>query len=227
MTKQRVERQAGFTIVELMIATLVFTVILLVITTAVLRFSAAYYRSVRTTATQETARSIIDTLSRAVELGSGTVTSGSSFAPPSGYKPVNVSYICAGGKVFAYQMGPAYDPATTVGLTMSDNTTSGCTFNSATEWRAMPNAQQLLPKNMRLVELSLEDGEGGLKKLSVVTASSDLDLLCRQDGLGNCDALADDAAVAGAPQDLVCVSGKGSEYCAVSKLNTVVGKRLR
>src|SRR5262249_25193419 len=71
-TRRPDSRQAGFTIVELMVATLVFSTILIVITYGVLSFTRAYYNGVTNSTTQDTARNIISTISQAVEFnGSG------------------------------------------------------------------------------------------------------------------------------------------------------------
>ena len=50
--------QSGFTIVELMIATLVFAMVLLVITVGVMSFTRAYYRGINQSNTQRVARAV-------------------------------------------------------------------------------------------------------------------------------------------------------------------------
>ena len=224
---RRHRKEAGFTVVELMIATVVFTSILLVITTAVLRFSAAYYRSVRTTATQETARSIADTVSRALELGSDNYEDyGQAFAAPPGMAGASVRYFCAGGKVFAYQAGASYEQGSSIGLAMSDNNSGACRFDTAAAWESLPNRRQLLPTGMRLASFEIGQMPSGLKSISIVTASADLDLLCESSGSA-CTPIGSDDGVVSAGSRLTCAATEGSEYCAVSKINTVVGRRLR
>lgn len=75
MSKQRVIYwQEGFTVVELMIATLVFSVILTVITMGVLSFRNRYYKAVNASTTQNTTRTVIDTDKvRLIQFGSAQV----------------------------------------------------------------------------------------------------------------------------------------------------------
>jgi prepilin-type N-terminal cleavage/methylation domain-containing protein len=57
----------GFTIIELLIATVTFSVILLIITGAIIQFSKVYYKGVVSSRTQEAARSVVDEVSKAAQ----------------------------------------------------------------------------------------------------------------------------------------------------------------
>ena len=65
MSQKRAE-QNGFTIIELLIATTVFSLILLISVAGILQISRMYYRGVTQSRTQETARSIIDEVGEAI-----------------------------------------------------------------------------------------------------------------------------------------------------------------
>ena len=128
--------------------------------------------------------------------------------------------------MFAYQAGPAYQAGSSLGLVMEDANTS-CSYTTA-DTPSLATGQQLLPKGTRLVQLEIIPADGAaLKRISVVMASADYDLLC-DNRVGGCGVIneGNDAAVANAGTDLRCKSGVGSEYCAVSKTSTIVGKRL-
>ena len=58
---------AGFTIIELLVATAVFSVILIVITSGIMLFTSNYYKGVNQSNTQAVARSIINNISQAIQ----------------------------------------------------------------------------------------------------------------------------------------------------------------
>src|SRR3990172_9120101 len=64
----------GFTIVELMIATTIFSVILLIVTFGMLQIGRTYYKGITLTKTQNAARSIIDTISQDIQFSGEGVT---------------------------------------------------------------------------------------------------------------------------------------------------------
>ncbi len=129
------KNQSGFTIIELMIATLVFSVILVVITVGVLYFTKSYYHGVYQSSTQNAARSITESVMDSVRFGSGVpVVKGSN------------NFFCAGGYVFVFQPGEMYDKnvASTKGMYMQPM--------SATCALDPPSAEskQLLGNRMRI-----------------------------------------------------------------------------
>src|SRR6185437_9676288 len=67
-------RAAGFTIVELMIAAAIFSLVLILLSYGVIRFNQAYYGGLVQSSTQNAARSIIDNISQAIQLDGGTIS---------------------------------------------------------------------------------------------------------------------------------------------------------
>lgn len=67
-------RQQGFTLIELMIATIIFSVILLGATTALIYVGRMYYKGVISTRTQGITRSITDEISRAIQFSGEQVS---------------------------------------------------------------------------------------------------------------------------------------------------------
>src|ERR1700677_3100882 len=73
------QNESGFTIIELLIATLVFSTILLIATYGVIQIGRTYTKGYIGSLTQNTTRSIVDQISQAIQLsGPNTVQTGSS-----------------------------------------------------------------------------------------------------------------------------------------------------
>lgn len=196
-------KQAGFTIVELMIATMVFSVILMVITVGVMYFTRNYYKGVYASMTQNAARDISDAVAQAVQFGSDD---------PIEYKygSTTNNYFCAGGYVFVFKLGEQYIVNSgTTGMymqPMSGNCDNSVLHPSST---ALAQRRQLLGDRMRVTYLNFE-GANGLYTFDVRVAYGDDDLLSDNTGLGS---------------DLQCNLGSGREYCAVAQYTSSVRQR--
>src|SRR5438552_1721794 len=59
--------QQGFTLIELMIATTIFTVVLLLVTFGILQITRTYFKGYNSARTQDVNRSVIDTISRDIQ----------------------------------------------------------------------------------------------------------------------------------------------------------------
>src|SRR3989344_6639968 len=92
-------RKEGFTIVELLIATSVFAVLLLLCSVALIQISRVYYKGVTTTRTQEASRNIIDDISRGIQFSGGTVTD-----PLPDVSQPGVSYFCVNNARYTYKL---------------------------------------------------------------------------------------------------------------------------
>jgi prepilin-type N-terminal cleavage/methylation domain-containing protein len=198
-------RERGFTIIELMVATLVFSVILTVITLGVMTFTNSYYRGVNDSTTQNTTRTIIDTISQAIQFGSAPVT------------PTTVAgdFFCAGGYSFTYSRGGLY-PTVSTGLYMAPMT-GVCAAKTT-------GGTQLLGKNLRLTNLAVEKlAAGNLYRVSVSVAMGADDLLCSPSQSGSCTG---GAMTFWPVTDVRCRSTAGSQFCATSTLTTVVEQRI-
>ncbi len=190
-----------------MIATLVFSVILTVITVGVISFTNHYYKGVNISATQNTARSIVDTISQAIQFGSAQITIGGN-------------YFCAGGYVFTYATTGALYTGSQTGLYMSP---MGSVCQPATA--PLTGGKQLLAKNMRLTNLTVSPvGSGNLYNISVNVAYGPDDLLCSNSQPGTCKGT--NTMVFWPVTDITCRSTVGSQYCATSSLKTTVEQRI-
>ena len=214
----------GFTIIELLIATAIFGVIMLVVTVGVLQFSRQYYKGVLASTTQGAARALIDDVTRSVQFNSGGV-----------FKLANGSGYCIGSaKRYSYVLNRQVvdgTPDTSLhqvrhGL-VSDSVT-GCNVGTPALSVASltslsgDNARELLGPRMRLTKFDIK-GNDDIYTITVRIVNGDDDLLCSP-AAGDCDKKTLSTAL-DAP-DLQCKSFTGSQYCAVAELQTTVRKRL-
>jgi len=213
-------KSSGFTIVELMIATAVFSTILIAITVGVIHFSALYYKGVYTSETQNTARDISDEVANAVKFGAGDVV-GIPISDDQGGIPQkgDVITFCAGGYVFVTTLGQQYDStAATTGLYMQPKGSNGCTADGNASQR-----KQLLAKNMRIAAIQLYQNSGQTNlytfKITIAYAPPD-------DGDDDATSVLTTTTDPGFSGSVHCKPGSGSQYCAVSSLVTTIEKRI-
>lgn len=218
--------QAGFTIIELMMATVVFSVILLVITVGVLHFTNGYYKGLNASATQTATQNAIDTISQAIQF-TATDSVGTDVQP---------GVFCAGDKQFVYTLGQEFSGTPSVtdkGLYMT--TKSGTCADPGT----VTGGTELLSKHMRITDISMvklppspnPTNTGDIWQLSLKIAYGDSDLLCKT-GLGagttgSCGGnspFAPTANVSG--NDVSCKSQIGSQFCTTAALTTVTQQRI-
>lgn len=219
-------QQAGFTIVELMIATLVFSTILVVITFGVINFSSAYYKGINSSTTQDTARSVIDTVAQAIQF-SGSVPQ----IPAPG-----ANSICIGNQQFVFNLGKELLLSTDHGLAQITGGSCSATPTGGTE---------LLDSRMRLIRFAVDqpknpDGSAvftdqSIWNVTIAIAYGDNDLLCDSSvgvsAAGGCAGTAatiadPDIVTAAAAGDLHCKSVTGSQFCDIVALSTTVNRRI-
>lgn len=206
--------QTGFTIVELMIATAIFSIILLLCTFGLLQIGRTYYRGVTTSRTQDTARKVIDTLSQSIQYGTSVPA-----APPSGVIVTNGSpssgQICFGEKRFTYFFNKPVTGNTQHALQL-DSAPSGCTGP------VTASAQELLGENMRLTRFSLIKKTTGYEISLKVSHGEDEDLvLLPPNTTGGATVLSVDDEKFGN-----CQIQARAEYCASAELTVTVQRRL-
>jgi prepilin-type N-terminal cleavage/methylation domain-containing protein len=212
------KKHEGFTLVELMIATTVFSTILLLATTGVINIGKLYYKGIITARTQETARSVIDEVARSVQLTQGEIKSSSG--GPSGY-----SATCIGKDRYTYRIDTKVEPGGH-GLWL-DEITQGdeCVPSNFSTGLAANSGRELLGTNMRLLEFGISDDASDRTRVNVdvSVAYGDSDLLthCSPDDSEN------PGPCGGNPANAQCRStNSGGSFCAVSSLETFVKRRF-
>jgi prepilin-type N-terminal cleavage/methylation domain-containing protein len=158
MNSQR--RQQGFTIIELMIATAVFSVILLLCTAGLIQVGRLYQRGITESQTQEAARTVIDEISQAIQLSGEGV-----------YGPSANNY-CVGNKNYSFHLGKQVSDSTLDtdrGLIV---TSANCDASTPVNW----SGEELLGKNMRLTKFSIT-GSNNVYTVTARVVYGDDDLL--------------------------------------------------
>lgn len=203
---------AGFTIIELLIATMVFSVVMLLIAIGVMQFNHAYYNGITQTNTQDVARSILEGISQDIQFTGDQVTS------PIGNGGSEQGF-CIGSDRYSYRLG--WQLVDSGPIAAQHQTTHALVKDSPGLCGGM-NAQnfnnplaagstELLSPHMRLSKLSVSQvpGTTTMYNIDVRVVYGDDDLLSNP--------TANNAA---------CKILSGSQFCAVSELSTVVQKRL-
>lgn len=229
--------QDGFTIVELMIATVVFSMVMMVIVYGVLSFSHDYYGGVNASITQNTARNIINSVSQSIEFSGMPIT---PLSAPSGQGAE--AYLCAGGSTYAYNWGTMYNGSISTSNLGLYEITGFCKMPSASDLaKAEKNGtgKELLAPNMRVTVLTVTgDSTGRLYTVTLGIAYGDSDLLCNQSKAGQGGCTSNDPqnlpgkVVTTNPSnikdvsDVECRNASGFQFCAHAGLSTTVALRV-
>jgi len=225
------KNQTGFTIIELMIALSVLSVLLIMSTVLLIQIGRIYNKGVNLANIQNTNRNVVHDIGSALEFGAQQPITGSETYLPSGGDAVTVHSFCLDTTRYSYIIGqqeatsPDYHPSTgapqTYHVLWEDTmkTNDNCFPMDIT--KATPtdppdgvatkpgSGKELIPLRSRLSVFSVEENPGGsgIYQLDVIVAYGDNDLL-NATGTN-------------------CNGDVGQEYCATSKLSTVVTRRLR
>lgn len=216
----RLNSQSGFTIIELIVASSIFAVILLLCAIAITSIGKLYYKGITSTATQEVARTVVDEIKADFELSGGYYIKVNDDGTPTGAKG-----FCIGSHLYSYKRSPQkigidgsgnvlvvrdYDSCDIAPPAGPDNVSTGNDVNGvnvSAQWR------ELLGPNMRLSNFTLTPPAPPLDvrpqslaiEVNIVAGEDDLiDLV-----LGRCNV------------------GSGSQFCASSPLSAYAVRRLR
>lgn len=201
-------RNSGFTIVELMIATTVFSIILMIAVFGIINIGKAYYKNITSSRTQETTRQIVDDITATLQLTGEAV----HFEPAPG--PGDTGKLCIGDSryTFVKDQQVSKDNPSAIGLWKDTETT--CNGNPT------PNGTQLLAESMRLLDLNVDCENGNDCFVKVRVAYGDNDLLDYYDTGGN--------NIIGDVENGFCRFGvSGNQFCAVSGLEVSVFRRVQ
>jgi prepilin-type N-terminal cleavage/methylation domain-containing protein len=225
------KNQSGFTIVELMIALSVLSVLLIMSSVLLIQIGRIYSKGVNLANIQNTNRNVVHDIGSALEFGGQQPITGSETYLPAGGDAVTVNSFCLDTTRYSYVVGqqeaisPDYHPSTgapqTYHVLWEDTmkTNDNCFPMDITKQvptdppdgvATQPGSgKELIPLRSRLSVFNIGENPGGsgIYQLEVTIAYGDNDLL----------------NAAGTN----CNGGIGQEYCATSTLSTVVTRRLR
>ncbi len=214
------KRQDGFTIIELMIATSILSIILLMVTVVITNIGNLYYKGINQSAIQNDARTIVGQISEDIQFSGNTPVTCIQAPLPGANCPASL----AGQKVYVTCIGSVrYTYVQKVKL----GTKIGATTFNHVIWRDTPNScdpttganlsalnpsiaaykgAELISSNSRLTNLLV--GSNQPTSLIIGIAYGDDDLL-------NLSA-----------SPVTCNGGAGDKFCATANLQTVVMQRV-
>lgn len=206
--------QKGFTILELMIATTVFSVMLMLASAGIIQIGRIYYKGITTNRTQEVTRSVVEDISRNYQL-----TGNKSYQAADG--PDGVKVVCIGLTRYTYKTEQIVDATHHALWTDRLNSTGNCQpvdlaktnpsdgdENSDNTELGKTLQREMLGRNMRLgnnFSLAKDDANDGLR-ISVKVIYGEKDLIMDD---GTCQPM-----------------GFGGQFCAVASLDSFVKGRL-
>src|SRR5258708_6740933 len=205
----------GFTIVELTIATAIFSTVLLVGLASFLGIGKIFYKGVTVTETQSAAQSVIDQLSSDVQFGVAVVPS-----QPTG---TGAQFMCIGNARYTYNLYQevnvdAHDNVTHFGL-LRDLLpgSSGCADPFGASSVALVNPTELLGNKTRLSKLDITPAKNAGGSDIVDLWNINLTL-----------AYGDDSSLHGGDTaNPVCDANLNrTQFCSVVNLNTSVNRGL-
>ena len=210
--KKRTE--AGFTILEVLIATMVFTVVLLICTYVVTRIGQLYFKGVTTSQIQDLTRQLSDEFSGQIQFGSSLPIPDSI----SGGSPTTPLIFCVGDNRYRAVMNQKLgDPG--VDTVLQRIAYSGaCNLTDS----GFDGATELAIKNMRILKLSIirSPTDPYIWNMNIRLALGDSDIF--------------DYPVAGSTDlpevygSSICRSGiSGSQFCATSELQSTILRRVK
>lgn len=222
--------EQGFTVIELLIATVIFTLVLALVTTGVIFFSNQYYRTANANTAQNLVRTISDDITQSIQFGTEEPISNI-------VQGIGFSTVCAGGKKYVFKRGVKYNGTTTAaapGIVLADWNAAddgGCEApTTAAQFAPYASNKQLLQKNMRVTQFSVTPG-GSTYGLSLrIAYAAEADLLCSPAD-SNCGPNqgyppGSEVAIANQGATIQCRPGAGSQFCAVANVDAEVVRRL-
>lgn len=206
----------GFTLVELMIAVTVFSVLLLLSAASLTQISRLYYKGVIVTKTHNVNRNIIDDISQAFQFSSGNLGTGG----PTGN---GIRSICVGNIRYSYVINKQINSVNKHSLWRDKVASSGsCTplnfYDDAELENSISSGEgvELLEPGIRLKAISItgNDDIPEIKNVSVEVIYGEDDLIDFNDSAKT--------------QPLDCKGDvTGSQWCSFSRLFTQVFSRVK
>jgi prepilin-type N-terminal cleavage/methylation domain-containing protein len=234
MKRHKNTKQAGFTLIELMVSTVVFSLVLLASTVALVQIGRLYYRGVTQARTQELARAITDEITQAVQFSAqdirppaypGGVSTYGPNIPASNVGPDNDTfYFCVGSKRYSFALdrkltaAPAVDKKEKKHVLWVDAPATGCAESAIPITPAdltldVPtgDGRELLADSMRITRLEIVGGQNGLWTVHVSVAYGDEELF----------------AISSDNRKICEGSRFGIEFCATSEISSTALRRVQ
>jgi prepilin-type N-terminal cleavage/methylation domain-containing protein len=202
----------GFTLIELMVATLAFSIVLLIATTTAIHIGRSYYKGLVQSKTQEAVRNISEEVTRTIQFANGDLRKVDPAQPNDPKKQ-----FCIGDTRYTYQLNKKVEGTSA----SNDYGLKIDRINSGDTCKSDPSGREFLQTNMRLLDFRVTpDASNKIFTVTIKVAYGDDDLLTHYDDNGN-------PINNSQPKDANCKSGiAGSNFCATSLLDNPVKRRL-
>lgn len=205
----------GFTLVELMIAIVVFTVLLLLSSASITQISRLYYKGIILSKTQSVARNVSDNISQSIQFSSGDISTNKD---SSGRES-----ICIGNTRYTYILNKQIKTGNDHALWRDKiGGVGACPPLNISDTTALKNSiegVELLEPGMRLKSLSIDSLSIGAIGNKIVNI--DLAVIYGDDDLINFQDIAK-------TKPMSCKGYiTGSQWCATSSLYTQVFSRVK
>lgn len=217
--KSEGKNQKGFTIIELLIASTVFSAILLMCAAGIISIGKLFYKGITSGTTQEIARSAIDVIKDDFEFSGGYFV---ELIDPVTHLPLqnNGSQgFCIGSHLYSYKLGQKIaSDGTGHALVVREypgcDITPGVTPDDICPTCSSPAWHELLGSSMRLGEFTATIPLPPASQVKPLALSISINVLAGDDDLINIPAGR-------------CKGGLGSQFCASSPLSAYAVRRLR
>lgn len=214
-------QQAGFTILEMLIAISVFSMVLLIISAALIQLGRQFYHGVTKARTQQVARNVNDEIVNAIKYSTSDARRLDDPASPGDDPNTEAWCISERRYIFAERKRLGID---TNFVALRDNNCNAAIPRITDPVPA--GAVELVDDRMR-INFSLERRASmDLWNVAIAVYLGEDDQLCSPT-VGNCvtsDVITMDQLEAA--KDLVCKFQAGSQFCATAHFETLVDKRL-
>lgn len=219
-------KQAGFTLVELLIATSVLSVLLVMATVIMISIGNLYYKGVNQSRIQNNVRSLSDEVSERLQTSNGARPAAADPAQPGviAYCIGDTRYTAVIGK----QIGKGSDQSRHVLWRDKNNTPSSCTGSLPTMANDTPSSggAELIAPGARLTKFSIQGTSPYEVNIEVVYGEDEV--LCNANVAGDCNETTKSTHLGDSGAQIRCKGSKDtSRFCATAALNTLVTRRLK
>lgn len=215
-------KQTGFTLVELMISTAVFAVVIVIGLYGFIQVGRFYTKSINIIRTQEAARNLIMDIANQFQLTSGIYQNRVTSLDPDDQLQDGENIICVGNKAYVYKIN-SVESGNNHAITSFVISPGTCSARDS-------DPVYLLRPGARIIQLDVspypDDTTGPLFEITVALLYAPVDNATPQG--------TDLIEVGTTPDDpnyyntWFCSSAvRGSEYCSLSRLTTSVYKRVQ
>lgn len=214
--------QRGFTIIELLIATSVLSVILLLVTVMITNIGNLYYKGTTQAQVQDTTRSIVDQLVQDLQFSDGTPSIPDSSLPSSSNidtstVPGKTLYaLCVGTTRYSYVLDQQIE-TDMLHVLWRDAIGSGSACSPVNLSTTPPSGYELMGPRSRLTSFRIKSTSPALYSVMVSVAYGENDLF---KGADTSDLLG------GSDANVTCASGTGNQFCATDRLATSAVRRV-